>query len=280
MADLWESWPDAIKEEIEQQNLSGSKVSIPLELVEAALKQGKVAFSWRLLRSWVRPAMQTVAHSVLDGTMLELPLKVIAPAFLSRHHDTNERKRVELAGDIPDLWSGGKAPASDTRVACPRQKVSEETNYYVWNEGDDRPVMQEDQAGSGPASRPTPAPGTSFKSRFSTPNDVVQKAAALEGVAGALVALQDGLLVASKLTPDVSGDTLAAFIPQAFVRVSQTTKELRMGDLNNLNFTLGTTPWKIFRVGSLFFAVYGRPGEPLPTAKLAGIAAELERKPR
>jgi len=78
----------------------------------------------------------------------------------------------------------------------------------------------------------------------------------------------------------LNADTLAAFLPQIFGRVSQCTKELRMGELNNLNFTVGNIPWKIFRVNAIFFAAFGRAAEPLPTAGLAALAAELDRKQR
>jgi predicted regulator of Ras-like GTPase activity (Roadblock/LC7/MglB family) len=97
-------------------------------------------------------------------------------------------------------------------------------------------------------------------------------------VAGSLIALPDGLMVASQLSPDLNGDTLAAFLPQIFAKVNQCTKELRMGELNNLNFTVGNVPWKIFRVNAIFFAAFGRAGEPLPTGQLAALAAELDHK--
>ena len=138
---------------------------------------------------------------------------------------------------------------------------------------------------TSPASRKAnpkriPSPGTKFVAKYATPNEVVSRAAALDGVAGALIALPDGLMVASRLSPDLNGDTLAAFLPQIFGKVSQCTKELRMGELNNLNFTVGNVPWKIFRVNAIFFAAFGRAGEPLPTAQLAALAAELDHKPK
>jgi predicted regulator of Ras-like GTPase activity (Roadblock/LC7/MglB family) len=126
----------------------------------------------------------------------------------------------------------------------------------------------------------TRSPGTKFVAKYATPNEVTSRAAALEGVAGALIALPDGLMVASRLAPDLNGDTLAAFLPQLFARVSQCTKELRMGELNNLNFTVGNVPWKIFRVNAIFFAAFGQANQPLPTADLAALAAELDHKPR
>jgi len=39
-------------------------------------------------------------------------------------------------------------------------------------------------------------------------------------------------------------------------------------------------PWKIFRVNAIFFAAFGRAGEPLPTTQLAALAAELDHKPK
>ena len=87
-------------------------------------------------------------------------------------------------------------------------------------------------------------------------------------------------MVASRIPADLNGDTLAAFLPQIFAKMTQCTKELRMGELNNLNFTVGNVPWKIFRVNAIFFAAFGRPGQPLPTAQLAALAGDLDHKPK
>jgi hypothetical protein len=85
-------------------------------------------------------------------------------------------------------------------------------------------------------------------------------------------------MVASRIPADMSGDTLAAFLPQIYSKVSQCTKELRLGELNNLTFTVGNVPWKIFRVNAIFFAAFGHAAQPLPTAELAALAVELDRK--
>jgi len=85
-------------------------------------------------------------------------------------------------------------------------------------------------------------------------------------------------MVASQISPDLNGDTIAAFLQQIFSKVSACTKELRMGELNNLNFTVGNVPWKIFRVNAIFFAAFGRVGQSLPTAQLAALASELDHK--
>ena len=121
-------------------------------------------------------------------------------------------------------------------------------------------------------------PQTDFTSRQAQPKDVVARAAALPGVAGAVVALPDGLRVASQVPAELNADTLAAFLPQIFERVNQSARELRMGALNNVSFTVGNVPWKIFRVNAVYFAAFGRAGEALPAAQLAQLAAELDRK--
>jgi predicted regulator of Ras-like GTPase activity (Roadblock/LC7/MglB family) len=278
LTSLAEGWPEAVRQELVQLNLVDAKVALPAEIVERALKQGRVAFTWKTLRSWIKPTpLPTV--SVHDSVVLELPLKVVAPPFLARQKEVAKlRKKVSVDADIPNLFFGFPQPAAASptvaSTASPAASRPEETNFYVWDDSSES-VRAQDDGLKGAAS-----PGTKFVAKYATPNEVVSRAAALDGVAGALIALPDGLMVASRLAPDLNGDTLAAFLPQIFGKVNQCTKELRMGELNNVNFTVGNVPWKIFRVNAIFFAAFGRAGEPLPTAHLAALAAELDHKPK
>jgi len=270
---LAESWPDGVRKEIIQSGLVESQVHLPTELIERALRQGKIAFTWRLLRSWLNPATPIVA-SANDSVMLELPLKTVAPLFLDRQRSsTKAHGKVDIDDDIPNLFFGFPQPESANVAAAATARPSD-TNYYVWDDSSDTARLSECDARRGPSA------GTRFVSKYATPNEIVSRAAALDGVAGSLIALPDGLLVASQLPSDLNADTLAAFLPQIFGKVSQCTKELRMGELNNLNFTVGNVPWKIFRVNAIFFAAFGRSGEPLPTAHLASLAGELDHKPK
>ena len=312
LAALAESWPDVLRGEIHQLNLSRAHVALPMRVVDPALRQGKVAFPWKLLRSWIRPAILPTV-SAHDGMMLDLPLHVIAPLFIAKQKQTSFYKKDKVAVDenIPNLFFGFPQPESEEPVeeepaaaapvapppvappppapAKPEPATTEtsaifspapklkpagvpDTNFYVWGDSADTPRVDETEF------KRKSSAGTEFLTRYATPNEVVSRAAALDGVAGALVALPDGLMVASKVSADLNGDTLAAFLPHIFGKVSQCTKELRMGELNNLHFTVGNVPWKIFRVNAIFFAAFGRAGQPLPTAQLAALAGELDRK--
>ena len=278
LTSLAEGWPEPVRQELVQMNLVDAKVALPAEIVERALKQGRVAFTWKTLRSWIKPALPP-AVSTHDSLVLELPLKVVAPPFLARQKEaTKLHRKVAVDDDIPNLFFGFPRPeASSPVVASAASSASgkpSDTNFYVWDDTSDQIRPQAGEAKAGPS------PGTKFVAKYATPNEVVSRAAALDGVVGALIALPDGLMVASRLSPDLNGDTLAAFLPQIFGKVNQCTKELRMGELNNVYFTVGNIPWKIFRVNAIFFAVFGRAGEPLPTAQLAALAAELDHRPK
>jgi hypothetical protein len=291
LSELWETWPDPVRQEIAALGLAGASVALPQGLIEAAIRQGKVVFPWKLVRSWIKPPLPPNYASPQDVTVLELPLKTITPAFLTSLRSVRPQRKVSVASDIPNLFSGAAgpetaaaptaaaapvappAPAPPPTPVAPTASQNTDTNYYVLKENGQPPPEE-----APPVVKKGPSPGTSFLQRYATPNEIVGKAASLNGVGGAIIALPDGLLVASKIPSDMNADTLAAFLPQIFGRVSQSTRELRMGDLNNLNFTVGLIPWKIFRVGAIYFAAFGIAGQALPTAQLAGIAAELDRK--
>jgi predicted regulator of Ras-like GTPase activity (Roadblock/LC7/MglB family) len=108
-----------------------------------------------------------------------------------------------------------------------------------------------------------------------SPAEVVQKTAALHGVAGAIMAMPDGLLVASHLPPGLNGEAIAAFLPQMFSRMMQYSKELKFGESNRLTVIINDVPLKIYRLAGVFFAAVGRAEEPLPDALLNLVAAHL-----
>jgi predicted regulator of Ras-like GTPase activity (Roadblock/LC7/MglB family) len=255
-------------------DLENAQVALPINLVEPALKRGRVVFTWRDLRSWIKSA--AVAVSVHDATELELPLKVLAPLFFARQKNgAAGPKKVAVAQEIPDLFFGSTPPApvappatsapAPTAVASAIPKP--DTNFF--SRSIHPPTSDSEFKRKG---------GTDFKSRGATPAEIVSRAMELPGVAGAVIALADGLKVAGQIPPELNGDTLAAFIPQIFSRVNQGSNELRMGDLNNLSFTVGKIPWKIFRVNAVYFAAFGRGNEALPGAPLAALAVELDHK--
>lgn len=272
LVSLADGWPEAVRKEIVELKMTDARIALPAEAVERGLRQGRISFSWRILRSWITP-LPTSTGSAHEAAVLEIPLKIIAPLFLARQKAAaSTRQKVAVDEDIPNLFFGFPQAEPPSTVNSPAAAKPVDTNYYVWDDATDKLSRAKDNQ--------SPSAGTRFVSKYATPNEIVSRTSSLDGVEGALIALPDGLLVASKLSNNLNAETLAAFLPQIFGKVTQCTKELRMGDLNNLNFTVGNVPWKIFRVNAIFFAAFGRAGEALPTAQLAALAAELDHKPK
>jgi predicted regulator of Ras-like GTPase activity (Roadblock/LC7/MglB family) len=266
-----EFWPESIKEEVLSLQAMGSKVGLPFTAVEAGLRKGRLCFSWQQLRSWIRPAVPREA-SAQDDVQLELPLRTVAPLFIAQQRSRSQSQpRVAVDMSIPDLFNGGEEAVSEQETDHAVSRPLD-TNFYVWedevNKGE---MVQAEQQ------RLAELTETQFLKRASTPNEVVSRAVALEGVEGAVIALPDGLVISCKVPATINGDTVAAFLPQLYGKVSQCTQELRMGELNNLKFTVGNVPWKVYRVNALYFAAFGKAGKPLPGAPLHALARELDR---
>ena len=142
---LAEGWPEAVRQELVQLNLVDARVALPTEVVERALKQGRVAFTWKTLRSWIKPAPLPVV-SAHDSSVLELPLKVVAPPFLARQKEAAKlQKKVAVDDDIPNLFFGNPRPEVGSAVAASAASSavarSADTNFYVWDDASDRARM-------------------------------------------------------------------------------------------------------------------------------------------
>ncbi|HEU6447460.1 MAG TPA: roadblock/LC7 domain-containing protein [Verrucomicrobiae bacterium] len=299
---LMESWPDNLKKEVMQSNLLNARIALPVNLVEPGMKRGRISMTWKNLRALIQPAPPIV--SIHDGIELELPLKVIAPLFFAAQKSApRAQQKLSVSEEIPNLFFGFPQPQESPSVAPampPAQPPKPATDIFLRKNAAPGPqapaslpkeiadtdvFLRKGDTPPPPALeispvefKPPAAPGTDFMSRYATPAQIVERALEIPGVAGAVVALPDGLKVASEVRSSMNADTIAAFLPQIIARVNQCTRELRMGDLNHLSFLVGMVQWEIFRVGGVFLAVFGDLNETLPSAQLAQLAAQLERK--
>jgi predicted regulator of Ras-like GTPase activity (Roadblock/LC7/MglB family) len=275
MVSLWdmaETWPEELKKEILAKSLADENVRLDGAMVEAGLKRGRVTMIWMQLRMLAKASSEPSVHDELE---LELPLKVLAPLFFAAQKKlSGSKKQASVSDEIPNLFFGFPQAAPTPRTSAPgsADKTQADSNFYVWGDTQDKPV--EDDG----VHAPPPVPQTDFLSRQTQPKEVVARAKALPGVLGVVITLPDGLRVASEVPEEFNADTLAAFVPQLFERMNQSARELRMGTLNNVSFTVGNVPWKIFRVNAVYVAAFGRAGESLPSADLAALASELDRK--
>jgi len=200
-----------------------------------------------------------------------LPLGLIAPLFM-KSRNAGQRKKTAVADNIPDLFSAaGKPlpqPASAEELAGPAPAVPPPTAAAP------APVV---------ATAPKKAP-TNLSELFGepekktwTPNEIVQRTTTLPHVEGAMIALQDGLLVASNMPQGMRTETIAAFVPQIFGRLNQYSKDLQLGATTAVSFSVDAGTMQVFNAGIIYFLAFGKSGSLLPLADLQLIAGELSR---
>jgi hypothetical protein len=73
----------------------------------------------------------------------------------------------------------------------------------------------------------------------------------------------------------MKADTVAAFLPQIFARLTNYAGEMKLGAVEDILFTSAGSLFQIYRLGEVYFAVLGKPGEKLPWESLRLIAEEL-----
>jgi len=235
------------------------------------MKTGRLVFTWGELCGWLSDPLPESAHG---QTEVELPLAVIAPLFMAKRRAAPPRKVVNLGENVPDLFGGKGRQAAPPPAPPPPppEPVAPPEPEPVQAEAEE-PVF------FPPAAEPAPEVRAEISARPAevdlTPEDVVAWVLTLPGVAGALLASNDGLLVAGQLPAPLEAETMAAFLPQILMRVGICTEEIQLGRLRSVTLLVGQTSCAMFKAGALCLAVMGQPGKALPETALERMAIEL-----
>jgi competence protein ComEA len=88
-----------------------------------------------------------------------------------------------------------------------------------------------------------------------TLQEVVRLAGQLQGVAGCILAMSDGVFLTGELPPHLDQDTISVFAPQLFRKVGRYMKELRAGRVTRLSVFTDQQPISIFRAEDIFLIV-------------------------
>lgn len=268
LAALSQSWPPNIRQEITADGRAEATLAIPLDQAERGLKRGGLAFNWKAVRTWIEPPLSTPS-SAPEATSLVLPLSVVAPAFLAAYRQPVKRQKYAVDQSIPNLFGLPSLTHPATAAGAGPTPAMAAAATAVTTVATVAPEPAKVATAAAPVA-PEPEPDSRL-----TPEQLVRQATELGGVAGALVALADGLRVANRLSPDLNPDAVAAFVPQIYHRVGESIQKFHTGELTRLRFNIGAVPWEIVQVGNAFFTAYGRAGEPFPEEMLESLATQL-----
>ncbi|MEO6784485.1 MAG: roadblock/LC7 domain-containing protein [Chthoniobacteraceae bacterium] len=298
--ELAAGWPEGIRSELSLV-AGDTKLVIPTAAVSAGLQKGRVAFPWSQVRMWLRPALSGPT-SIPEDFELIFPLRITAPAFVAATGATKRREAAEIDHSLPDFFGPAATPAFKLEKPAPvvappvepeptlappaavpvmlsPEPLRTAPTFKLVRE---EPVpVAEDVAPAVPAAPIAHAVATEPAASIapgihiaSSPADVVAHACGIPGVAGALVALEEGLVVAQKLPPGFSADTFAAFMPQIFGRLEKYTAEMKLGAATGITIETAHGPCHIARLGKIYFGALGRAGEKLPDA-LGSLTKQL-----
>jgi predicted regulator of Ras-like GTPase activity (Roadblock/LC7/MglB family) len=168
------------------------------------------------------------------------------------------------------------APAAEAAAVAPGEAPAPETLPVP------EPVVEKPAAALAEAAAPTPVTppvpatlpktlgelfGQPEKTTWS-PTEVANHLMELPGVAGAVVALQEGLVIAHRLPEPLKGEVFAAFLPQIFARITQYSGEMKLGGVEDIIVNTAGGQCHMFRVGQVFFAALSKPGHTLPAHHL------------
>jgi competence ComEA-like helix-hairpin-helix protein len=88
-----------------------------------------------------------------------------------------------------------------------------------------------------------------------TLQEIVHLTSQLQGVAGCILAMSDGVLLTGELPPHLDKDTISVFAPQLFRKVGRYMKELRAGQVTRLSVFTDQQPISILRADDIFLIV-------------------------
>ena len=301
------AWPEALRAELGQKGLAQRVVAFPGSALDPGIKTGRVSFPWETLQAWIEPPLAPGEVPYAGSAHLPIPLQVVAPLFMALRRPAAQRK-VQIPDTIPDLFAGRQTvvAAASPPGSPPTESVAAMPEVPLKETSPPPPArsLVAPPASSlaapfpsgvaprlvAPPAAPAPAGvasaldlavlfGQPGKLHW-TPVELVQNTCRLPGVAGTLIALADGLQVASQLPGGFDADTLAAFLPQIFARVAHYTNEIKLGEPSVVSFTANHQVWQIIKAGRVFLLAVGQVGETLPSAQLNAVASQLERQSR
>ncbi len=267
------TWPEAHRNAL--SILSGdTRIVLPASEIGPLLQKGKVVFPWSQLKLRLLP-IPTSTIGIPDDTQLSLPLKIVAPAFVAA--TGAKRRGAQADTSLPDFFgpTAGQLPTPTPKAAAP-------TPAPVAHPAPAAKLAPPPvQLPTAPAITPEPQVNITsspsgrmpitLRELFNlpdktnwAPNELVKLTCSLAGIAGVVVALEEGLVVAQQLPEGLSSETFAAFMPQVFSRMDRYTGEMQLGETHDITLNTESGAIRMFRNGKVFFAALGKCGESLP----------------
>jgi predicted regulator of Ras-like GTPase activity (Roadblock/LC7/MglB family) len=244
------------------------------QTVEAAGDDGALVTTiGAICQAWPDAVQQEIEQFNLIRAFVSIPM--------SRLESGMKAGRVVFAWSEILSWlsapPSGHSPQEALELQLPLGVIASQKKVNVGQNIPDLFGGTAKQAPGAPASGEVAEPIVQPFTGEWTPQEIVRQIAVLPGVSGTLLATADGLLVAGNAPAPLNTETLAAFLPQIFGRMSSYSEEVKLGALRAVTVNTDSGPCAMFKAGKLYLAVVGKPGESVPETTLLKVAAEFAK---
>ena len=349
-------WTEAQRQAVAEETTIDS-IHFPLAEFEPALKRGWLAFPWSQICQYIQPPSATLAGRMAGGEVVEVPLPVAVPCFLSRGTPVRKQQERVVPANVPDLFAvpaaqkapaptapaavpaptpvpaatpaaptpepalaavspppsppapvaapppaptpvpeprtSDLAPGAEPRIPAPAALAS----LAIAPVGAQPPIPAPVPAAAPPEPAPAPAPAPPTISAEAPakvpaappavvippeepeeegkeyePAEFVEHVANLPGVEGAALASADGLLVASRLSEEVDGNTVAAFLPRLFKEAFANARAFHVSRSDSVVYVFPEMTLAVMKVDGHYLAAVGRSIKSMAVARLADVA--------
>ena len=104
------------------------------------------------------------------------------------------------------------------------------------------------------------------------PGILLSRVCALPGIQGALLASEDGLVLAARLSEGLNADTVAAFLPKLMAPAFESAKLFQIGEPESVVYAFGGATIIALRVDGLLLAAVGQSQEAMAIERLRAVA--------
>ncbi len=218
------------------------------------------------------PAAASHAIAALGAThWIELPLSSLESALRSGRMVVTWRQLCDWV--VPPVPALADAAASETPIEIPLRAV---TSAYLRLRAQASPGSQSAEPRPGaltPASRAILLASDVEEAVVTyKPGILLGRVCALPGIQGALLASDDGLVLAARLNEGLDADTVAAFLPKLMAPALESAKALQIGEPESVVYVFAGATIIALRVDGLLLAAVGQSQEAMPIERLRAIA--------
>ena len=235
---------------------------LPRVTVESTF--GELGLNW--------PGAASGAIAALGGAhRIELPVASVESALRNGTMVVTWRQLCDWV--VPPAPALAPSAGAETPIDIPLRAI---TRAYLALRAQATPGPSAGTPSATTPPSPTEPPSTSSDTEvtFTTykPSELLDRVCALPGIQGAVIASNDGLVLAARLNPGLDAETVAAFLPKLMAPALESAKLLQIGDPESVVYAFAGVTLVAVKLDGLLLAAVGQTQQTMALDRLRLVA--------